>query len=833
MWGQLLRLNFRKEWRNFHFLFLFFLLGTTTLMAQYVDSTMIHVVNPDGIPLQNVTIHSKDFLFQIETDRSGRVYIASSIPFDTLCFTSFGYRFYQNTLKKITAHSTYKVVLQPFMENLEEVIVVGRTDAEERSLDYVTERITSEQLRLTQSQTSADVLQQHTGVYVQKSQMGGGSPVIRGFEASRVLLVVDGVRMNNAIYRSGHLQNAITIDPNTLSQAEVIYGPGSLLYGSDALGGVIHYRTKEPKFQWDPQESVNNLHAALTYSSANREKKVHLDYNLGSEKWAVFGSVTFTEFEDLRSGKKYDDRFPNFGKRLFYVDTKESVDRVVKNPDPHIQVGTGYQQFDLLQKFKWKPSKNYIQTLNLQLSTSSNIPRYDQLTEENDGPEDLKFAEWYYGPQDRFLVASKHQLLKSNAFYTKGLIIGSFQNIGEDRITRRFQQISRISQEEQIQVYSLTADFEKGSTMINTWKLTYGLEANRNNLQSNAFNTSRDGGIAQNELTRYPDDAANMTSYGVYANIKMQTNDIWDANGGIRLSHVRTFFRYASSSVVGWPPIYFNGVRNQNTAFTWATSVNFRPSPKWHLRTHIGTAFRAPNIDDLAKIRIKSGEATAPNPALKPERSFHTEITVSHHFPSKKGTAFYFNITGYYTYLKDAIIQIPFGLPNNDTLLLFDNEYYRVVGNANEDQGRIWGVSGNITIPIHSNWEFRSSLSFTKGRTESSEGLVEPMAHIPPVYGKTGLTFENETLTVSGVVQYNGAKKLKDYSSNSADNLTKATPVGSLSWITYNLYGSWKISKNMNANIAMENIADLHYRPFASGVSAPGRNFILGLSLSI
>ncbi|NJN34367.1 MAG: TonB-dependent receptor plug domain-containing protein [Saprospiraceae bacterium] len=69
---------------------------------------------------------------------------------------------------------------------------------------------------------------------------------MRGFEASRVLLVVDGVRMNNLIYRSGHLQNAITVDQNMLDRVEVLFGTASTVYGSDALGGVVHFFTKKP-----------------------------------------------------------------------------------------------------------------------------------------------------------------------------------------------------------------------------------------------------------------------------------------------------------------------------------------------------------------------------------------------------------------------------------------------------------------------------------------------------------------------------------------------------------------------------------------------------------
>ena len=95
------------------------------------------------------------------------------------------------------------------------------------------------------------MLAQTGEVFVQKSQMGGGSPVIRGFEANKVLIVVDGVRLNNAIYRSGHLQNVITLEPSELESAEIVFGPGSVIYGSDALGGVMDFHTREPRFAID------------------------------------------------------------------------------------------------------------------------------------------------------------------------------------------------------------------------------------------------------------------------------------------------------------------------------------------------------------------------------------------------------------------------------------------------------------------------------------------------------------------------------------------------------------------------------------------------------
>ena len=95
--------------------------------------------------------------------------------------------------------------------------------------------------------------------------------MIRGFSANSVLIVVDGVRMNNAIYRGGNLQNVISIDPLSLENTEVLFGPGSVMYGSDALGGVMQFRTKTPGFISDESPQLEAT-SVLRYSSAANQK---------------------------------------------------------------------------------------------------------------------------------------------------------------------------------------------------------------------------------------------------------------------------------------------------------------------------------------------------------------------------------------------------------------------------------------------------------------------------------------------------------------------------------------------------------------------------------
>ena len=125
---------------------------------------------------------------------------------------------------------------------------VSKWEQQRKDIPQKIVSINAQSIAFGNSQTSADLLQQSGQVFVQKSQLGGGSPMIRGFATNRVLLSVDGVRMNNAIFRGGNVQNVLSIDPFSIKNTEIIFGPGSVIYGSDAIGGVMNFYTKAPRF---------------------------------------------------------------------------------------------------------------------------------------------------------------------------------------------------------------------------------------------------------------------------------------------------------------------------------------------------------------------------------------------------------------------------------------------------------------------------------------------------------------------------------------------------------------------------------------------------------
>ena len=744
---------------------------------------------------------------------------------------------------------------------------------------FVVDRISSKEIAFKNPQTTADALAASADVFVQKSQMGGGSPIIRGFEANKVLLVLDGVRMNNAIYRGGHLQNSITVDNSILDQIEVIYGPGSLMYGSDALGGVVHFRTKDPKLLYGLKTGDENklyTGAYTRFGSANNEKTLHLDLDYRSQEWGSFTSLTYANYGDLRAGANRPEDFPDIGKRYFYQTRVERIDQT-RGPanDPNILRGSGYNQIDFLQKIRYQPSDSLYFILNLQYSTSSNITRYDQIIDTLGSADKLKFAEHYYGPQKRLLASLKTRILKPTLIYDKATLIGAFQRIDEDRLVRKKNASHREFNLEDVYVFSFTGDFDKSLSKNGRTVFSYGIDGNYNRVNSNAgIINMRTGKVSRGRiLSRYPSDYSTMASYAGYANLHWKSRDSTiNFNSGVRYSSVSLFARYDSAdlSLISWPEVYVNpGITIKNSDVTWGTGLTFNSRDKWQFRALASTAFRSPNIDDFAKNRVKNGEAILPNAGLRPERSINGEVTLGKEFGrirNKRGASLLLSGTGFYTHLTDAIVRRRGKHPDGSgTILEPDGTVLDVFQNFNESSAKVYGISANMKFKINDNWVFKTSFNHTKGQTpftvesdETGEVVIDtlvPLAHIPPMYGRSSLLFKTDRFRIEGVVKFSGRKPIEDYAvtdvsidennnitldrGGSSDNL-EYTPfilddngninhIGSLAWTTYNIYSSFKFNDRFSIDLALENITDLHYIPFSSGLSAAGRNYIITL----
>lgn len=814
----------------------------TTTQAQYTDT--IRVIDGDGFPVIGasvylaavddndlVTIDSSSFHL---TDIDGRI-IYKDLPYDTyLHFASI-----QHREKTIDIHSIRASGLQVFLQTgfITTIEVIGKGTTNEKSpLSEVPNQVTvidDKDIALYNPQTSADVLAQSGNVYVQKSQMGGGSPIIRGFEANKVLLVLDGVRLNNAIYRSGHLQNVITLDNAAIERVEVHHGPGSVMYGSDALGGVMHFYTQTPRFRSRDLKPLD-ANVSTRFSTANFESTSHVDINVGSERFASFTSVTYSSFQDLRAGRvKTSENMALFWNRYFYAARNDSADYVAINENPNVQVGTRYSQLDAVQKLRFKPKDGLEFLLNLQYSTSSTVPRYDQLTEgevtvENGqiAEQTFRFAEWFYGPQNRFFAAFTTKIDNNNIpIFTNANITLAFQAIDEDRITRRFDDPLRRYQQEDVLVWTLNADFIKnlGKTESSTSKLLYGIEATHNEVRSRVetqnilTNDRSNRGIG----TRYPDGGSSMTTAGVYASYKIKLGNRANIIAGARyaLANVKASFR--DTLLYRLP---YDNISSLNQALTGSLALAWDMGKGVQFNTAVSSSFRTPNIDDNGKIRAKGDDITIPNPNIKPEQALNYEATIGKQFKKKA----WIGATFFYTRMFDAILQEPAQLNGSDSMY-YDGSFRNIYSNVNAGQAAIWGLSANVKVEFSENMFMRLGVNYTKGQ-ELETGLEpRPLAHIPPVYGQFEWSYERKVFQTRLNVRFNGAKRLEDYSDDSSENLDKALPEGTPAWFTINIYSSFRLNRILTLDLSIENLLDWHYRPYGSGVSAPGINVIVAM----
>ncbi|MFT3845651.1 MAG: TonB-dependent receptor [Lacibacter sp.] len=698
------------------------------------------------------------------------------------------------------------------------------------------------------AQNTGDLLINTGNVFVQKSQQGGSSPVIRGFEASRVLLIIDGVRLNNLIYRSGHLQNAITVDQNMLENMEVLYGPASTLYGSDALGGVVHFRTKAPKLSTKEKSTYVSGNGFARYSSANEEKTIHADFNIGWKKIAWLQSYTYSDFGDMKMGGKYSDKYSGFGRRDSFVTRINGTDTVVKNSNTRIQKFSGYKQWDILQKLLFQQSEKVTHTLNFQYSNTSDVPRYDRLQDKrNFGGSignTLRYAEWYYGPQTRLLTSYNLLIAKAGFFNAINLNI-NYQDIEESRVTREFKRYDRLDGRfEKVKVGGFVIDTRK--IWVNN-ELTIGADGQLNDLKSTATRTNINTGAVTKLDTRYPDGKNKMNNFGFYAqHLYKFKNTKFVLNDGVRIQSTNLRSTLVDTALLFHLP--YTEIKQNNVTVTGNAGLIYNPSVSTKLSFSLATGFRAPNVDDLAKIFESSTSAkqlVVPNPDIKPEKTFNADIALNQSF----GKSVRIELNGFYTWFRDALVKAPFKLNGQDSVVYYGVKS-QVLANTNANKAYLYGFSGAVYASFAKYFLFSSTISLTKGRFETDNSknssvyekqsngsytLVskkvssKPLDHIPPVFGKTSISYQQKKVFAEVFALYNGWKHLNEYNADGEDNSQYATADGMPGWVTFNLRTSYSFSNKISVQFAVENIFDRNYRCFASGFSAPGRNFILAL----
>lgn len=777
----------------------------------------------EGVEVEDVVLKNKKI-----SNKFGLVFFKKLQPSTILSLSHPNYNHLELTYDEVED----VIYLEPTSEGLESVVLsVSRMAEKKQKIPEHIEIVTKKEIDYISPQTSADLLSNIPGVRVQKSQFGGGSPVIRGIESNRVLLVVDGVRMNNAIYRNGHLQNSITISPFALERAEIVFGPASVTYGSDALGGVVHYYTKS--LNYTKKLTVKN-NVFYRHSTVNNEHSTNFSSQVSHQKWASLTNVSVSSFDDLKMGKNRTHGDDDWGKVYLYsqnTDNHYNPSSTINN-DPNVQKNTGYRQVDVLQKLMLPLQEHIDLVLNGQFSTTGDIPNFGKLNDMKDG--DLKFAEWYYGPQQRLLVSAQAKFNDYKSVLKNGTFTMAYQNILESRINRDFGSLDRTSRFEEVDVYSLNGDFFIPLGKSQKDKLFYGVELVHNQVNSTAKGETlevmgnRVTGVTNyyNADTRYPDGGSTYSSAAIYSAYRQELSKKHIINVGVRLTSTLLTANWNKNESIDIPN---NELNLKNTALTGSLGYIFQPYPTDKISLVFSKGFRAPNVDDVGKIRTKSGKLTVPNTSLEPEHLYSAELSLAKNLPARK---LYFNSNIYYTLLSNYIGRAPsaeFGTSINYDGESFENQ--DILANTNLGKAAIYGAT------LSAKWEFlkdvktNAGITYTKGVSYENN---EPLSSIPPVFGNISLGLYKQLFNLALDYRFSMAKTLDEYNLiEGIDNIDESlNEEGTPDWSVLNFNSNYQFSKNLRIQFQIQNILDVHYKEFASSISAPGRNFSAAVAYS-
>jgi len=757
---------------------------------------------------------------QAVTNGNGEVDLNNFPGIEKLEIRLFGYRSQTKTYTQLLEEN-FSIYLYPSLMNLHQVVVSAtKWEQTRQEIPSKITTISKANRELLNPQTAADLLGISGDVFIQKSQQGGGSPMIRGFSTNRLLYAVDGVRMNTAIFRSGNLHNVISLDPFAIENTEVFFGPGSIIYGSDAIGAVMSFQTISPDLVESDGDKINGS-LTLRGNTANNEKTGHLHLKYGGRKWAGVSSFTRYNFGDLKMGNRGPEEFlrPGFVVRI------EGMDRLETNPNPRIQVPTGYQQTNLMQKLRYAPNDLWDIQYAFHYSETSDFPRYDRLIRfrPNGTP---RSAEWYYGPQIWMMNHLKVSQKSNNKIYDQMTISLSQQSFEESRIDRNFNNPIRRTRIENVEAFAANLDFLKTWPQKET-KLFYGAEIVTNKVNSTGTDKNIVTGAINRAASRYPN--ANWNSQALYANFQQRISSKSLIQSGIRYNRFSLVADFSQN--LDFYPLPFSMSKNEEGALNASLGWVYTPQETWSFHVNASTGFRAPNVDDIGKVfDSEPGTVIVPNPNLKAEYAYNLELNAG----KIVSESILLDFTTYYTRLDNALVRREATLNGKDSII-YDGELSRVLSLQNAAFVEIIGLQAAIEIKFNAYWSFSSKLNIQKGTEETEDGARSPSRHAPPTFGVSRLEFKNKKLRIQLFSEYAGSFSfdqlpLEERGKPELYAIDENGNPFSPSWTTINLAAKYQINKMFFLSTGLENITDIRYRTYSSGVAAPGRNFILSLT---
>ncbi len=757
----------------------------------YLNSILVYSQKVQLIDLKNNTISDAAVYGNISksstiSNNDGIIFLNNFVNDDLLSISHISYNEYV-VLKK---HIKDTVILEARSFLLQPLEITAP-----KNNFYINSYTSIEQKSLSKISAgqSTDLLQKGLGVSIQHSQNGAGSPNIRGMEASRLLIVVDDIVLNNTISRSGRSQILSNIDPLCIKNIQILSGPSSVSFGDGAMGSSIVINTINPSFFkkqkfFLKQEFHGSSNSVLTnYLYSNKIKKLSFLTNL-----------SIKSFGNLKMGQVRNHGFKNWGKEKHVTNGNE-------------QLFTGYNQFNVLHKNMLKLSgEGYIQT-STQYSLTGKLNRYDKLNDISDN--NPKYRQWYYGPSRRVLQSVKLKKKYSTILFNQNETSFAFQNITESRNKQKLNDSLLSIRKENLDVYDINSDFIKN---LKFFDLNYGINFRYQNLNSSAYLKDSLNNKFYN-TTRYPDGGSEVQNISVYSQLNCNIIGSLFLYLGTRLNSNKINAQFIDNTTINLP---YSIIEAKNITLTSSLMAKYKLARFFDLTASLYSGYRNPNVDDFGKIFSKNdNEVIIPNNNLEPEKANNTEFSINFQKGKNKISILVFNSKIY-----NAIIRSVSTLNGLDSIY-YDGKLMKVLMNKNIKSAEIRGVDIYFSIELLKGLLFKNSFHYVKG--EGFDG--SPLSHIPPLKLNNSLEYSYNKNTYSLSSIYSARKKASDFDFLGVDNLDEATEIGTPSWFILNFFYSKELDDQLLVSIGVENIFDLHYKTFASGLSSSGRNLILSL----
>ncbi len=649
-----------------------------------------------------------------------------------------------------------------------DTVQVTATKRPESTLDVpaATTTIGGARLREIAPQTPMDALHGEVGTFVQQTTPGQGVVIVRGLKGSEVLHLVDGFRLNNAIFRNAPNQYIALVDGQSLERIEVVRGPSSTLYGGDAMGGVVQMLTPELNFDGEGWQWDGRLRAIA--ASADDSLIGRAEVKGGHAGMAFSLGLTSQEVNDVRSGD---------GKtRPFTGLTQRSAD------------------------FKWQANiaPGHELMLSLQYSEQPRTPRHDALV-PGFGQTAPDNAVFFFKPQQRQFAQLRWRIDNPNALFDSGELHLGRQKIVDDRLTRATGTPNLETELNRDTTTGVSGQF--GKDIGSAHHLSYGFEYYRDDVDSSKTRVNINTGAFSVRAPRFP-DGSRMDGWAIYA------GDDW-RHGRFDLNYGARYSRFdISIPALGTTP----GVSLTPDDFTGNVGLAFELSDDVRLVANLGRGFRAPNIFDLGVFGPRPGNRySTPNPDLSPE--YVTSIDAGVKFGTE---TFSGELIAFRSQYRDKITSV---LTGN----LIDGALE--VQNRNVARQELWGIEAGARYRMAApDLELYATATFTRGDEDTETGTM-PADRIPPLFGKVGARWQvRDTLGLEAYAFYaSGQDRLSDR--DLVD--PRINPDGTAGWATLNARVSWRVTRAFELSLRAENLADRHYREHGSGLDEPGRNFIV------